>query len=1158
MNFYPLKSPIKVLVVFAMLFLSSLMQVNAQIYEIDAFNGQTISTCSGSFRDSNRRNGGTRYNDNEFYSVTFTSNNGNALSFNFTSFDVEGNGASACYDELRVYDGANASASLIGVYCNSNIPSTITSTGTSLHFVFESDGSVRGTGWVAAISCISVVDPCNPVASGNLDSDGDGVSDVCDLDDDNDGILDTQECVNFLEGGGFNIYDDGSFIYGNNFVDTISPWQLGGGQRANIVKVDGILDAGPNPYIGGPYEDANPDTGAGEDQYYLDIASGSNDFYQAFTFTEETQVTYSGYFSARDNGSGTGSISIRQGTGIGGTIVDTSGTITVNSGGDSQNAGWTYFERTIVLPIGTYSFVISMSDPINFDEAAITRCPDSDGDGIFDYLDLDSDNDGCTDEQEYGYDPKTVIDDGTNACMPVAQDDVFTVCQKTATKLAVFDDNGNGIDDFRVNGPSGSGAYIAITSPPTNGTATIVLGAAGIADDVIEYTSNPGTTTDSFQYTITDDTGDTDTATVTITVNPSPDISTTDTPMICASGGSFDLSTLAISDANSTSATYTYHSATPATSANELASTIVSPVSTTDYYVLATTGLGCRDELAVTVTVDDEAPVFTTAAGSLDLTFECADEIPSSLPSCTDINTTYFNEAQYSWGIQIQNTTGTDIDSWKVIIDDADYTLDYSQLSNNSEFTYSEIDNGDGTYDLIITGTGAIVAYGSTGNIEWTGVNFGFDPTSKGIFFFCGTPEPVFTPPVATDNCSSPTVSIVSDITTAGSCGNSFVRVITYQATDALGNTSAAYKTTITVSDTEAPTASNLPAEDVCAGSIPPPDITLVNDEVDNCTSSPTVAHVNDVTTGNVVTRTYSVTDECGNSTNITQIFNINNNTVGAASSTPTLCVNSILTDITHVTTGATGIGVVSNLPAGVTASWAGDVITITGTPTERGTFNYDIPLTGGCGAISATGTIIVNEVPSINTTDTPITCPSGGFDLSTLAITDANSTGATYTYHSTTPADGANILASSTVSPATTTTYYVLATTANGCTDELAVTVTVVDNINPTISACPSAVTVNVDAGTCTASGVSLGAAPTGTDNCGVPTITNDAPATFPIGDTTVTWTSTDAAGNTATCTQVVTVVDNINPTISACPSAVTVNVDAGTCTASGVSLGA
>ena len=105
-----------------------------------------------------------------------------------------------------------------------------------------------------------------------------------------------------------------------------------------------------------------------------------------------------------------------------------------------------------------------------------------------------------------------------------------------------------------------------------------------------------------------------------------------------------------------------------------------------------------------------------------------------------------------------------------------------------------------------------------------------------------------------------------------------------------------------------------------------------------------------------------------------------------------------------------------------------------------------------------------------------------------------------------------------------------------------------------PTIT-CPADVAVNADAGTCAATSVVLGT-PTTDDNCGVASVTNDAPASFPLGSTTVTWTVTDDAGLTATCEQMVTITDAENPTIT-CPADVAANTDAGTCAATSVVLG-
>ncbi|MEP0710449.1 MAG: PKD-like domain-containing protein, partial [Algoriphagus sp.] len=91
-------------------------------------------------------------------------------------------------------------------------------------------------------------------------------------------------------------------------------------------------------------------------------------------------------------------------------------------------------------------------------------------------------------------------------------------------------------------------------------------------------------------------------------------------------------------------------------------------------------------------------------------------------------------------------------------------------------------------------------------------------------------------------------------------------------------------------------------------------------------------------------------------------------NTVVDVDPDPTLCLNEASPIIiTHTTTGVTGIVPPSatvdyNLPNGVTPSWNAGVLTVQGTPTEMGVFNYDIPLSGGCGTVSATGTITVEN----------------------------------------------------------------------------------------------------------------------------------------------------------------------------------------------------
>ncbi|MCA0958151.1 hypothetical protein LCL86_03790 [Muricauda ruestringensis] len=85
--------------------------------------------------------------------------------------------------------------------------------------------------------------------------------------------------------------------------------------------------------------------------------------------------------------------------------------------------------------------------------------------------------------------------------------------------------------------------------------------------------------------------------------------------------------------------------------------------------------------------------------------------------------------------------------------------------------------------------------------------------------------------------------------------------------------------TTITV-DTIAPTASApSPISVYCSDDIPAADITVISDEADNCASNPTVTFISDVSDGGTnpetITRTYRVTDDAGNSIDVQQTITV-------------------------------------------------------------------------------------------------------------------------------------------------------------------------------------------------------------------------------------------------------------------------------------------
>jgi len=217
----------------------------------------------------------------------------------------------------------------------------------------------------------------------------------------------------------------------------------------------------------------------------------------------------------------------------------------------------------------------------------------------------------------------------------------------------------------------------------------------------------------------------------------------------------------------------------------------------------------------------------------------------------------------------------------------------------------------------------------------------------------------------------------------------------------------------------------------------------------------------------------------------------------------------------------------------------------------NKGTTTITIAAANSCGTTRYSFDVTVNDSinPAITSpagiqASTNDGCTATGIALGVPTVADNCSSGDELTITNDAPA----------AFPQGTTVVTWTVTDAAGNSQTAAQTVTVTDSQNPTITA-PSNVSVNADNGSCSATGVALGT-PVTSDNCGVATVRNDAPSSFPVGTTTVTWTVIDVHSNTSTATQTVTVTDKQNPIITP-PSNVCVSADYGSCSATGVALG-
>jgi gliding motility-associated-like protein len=115
----------------------------------------TVSTlvappvCGGNFVDTGGTTGNYGNNEN-LTSVICPVTSGDAVTVTFTAFNTQ-----AGSDILRVYDGDNASATLLATLSGTALPPSFTSSAPSgcLTFVFTSNATTAAAGWLANVTC---------------------------------------------------------------------------------------------------------------------------------------------------------------------------------------------------------------------------------------------------------------------------------------------------------------------------------------------------------------------------------------------------------------------------------------------------------------------------------------------------------------------------------------------------------------------------------------------------------------------------------------------------------------------------------------------------------------------------------------------------------------------------------------------------------------------------------------------------------------------------------------------------------------------------------------------------------------------------------------------------------------------------------------------
>lgn len=382
----------------------------------------------------------------------------------------------------------------------------------------------------------------------------------------------------------------------------------------------------------------------------------------------------------------------------------------------------------------------------------------------------------------------------------------------------------------------------------------------------------------------------------------------------------------------------------------------------------------------------------------------------------------------------------------------------------------------------------------------------------------------------SSDNCAISNLSLNRTVFTCADLGANTVMLM---ANDASGNSQSA-PATVTVVDTNSPEAmaQNINVSLDASGNATITPAMIDNGSSDNCqinsmSLSQTTFDCTDIGANNVM---LTVTDNSGNSSTAMAVVTVEDNSAPTVlTQTVTLYLDAngaasiTAQDIDNNSFDNCGV---ASLSADITvfdcADLGQNLVILSVTDNEGNT---------------ATGSTFVTVLDTITPT-------IDNLPTNIITYADAGQCGTNVQWPTITASDNCNttnVLSNQlngSYFPLGITTVVVTANDPSGNSVTQSFTIDVQDTVSPVISNIPSSFQIVPNTGSCDA--VVTWVNPTATDNCGVPSISSshNSGATFPLGNTTVTYTATDANGNSSSASFVVTVTDIVAPSILNVPN--------------------